>query len=414
MNYSLTGSSIHFANADEFFAAKSPAPGAIRSRAPAPDAASEDPSRDLRLSKIFIVDDEVLVTRVIQGFLSAEGYSNFCTVTDSTLALERIIYERPDLILIDIMMPEVSGLDILAARQNDPRLQHIPVIVLSASSETEVKREALKLGATEFLSKPVDAIDLVLRVRNALLVKRHQDHLQNYAVELEDQVQRRTRQIEQSREQIVHCLAKAAEFRDNETGQHVIRVGKYAAIIAQQLGYGPNYCRQIELAAQLHDVGKIGIPDSILLNPGRLNGQEFDVMKEHCLLGVEIMKPLATARKTPRVAPRLEVAESRTTAPPLLELAASIAKTHHEKWDGTGYPVGLKGDAIPMEGRITCVADVYDALCSTRPYKESYSLEKCLNIMVSERGTRFDPVILDAFFEKIDQIRAIGKQHPDA
>ena len=413
MNYSLTGSSIHFGNSDEFFAAKSPVPGAVRSANSVPKGESDNSRDDLLLSKIFIVDDEELVTRVIQGFLSAEGYSNFCTVTDSTLALDRIIDEQPDLILIDIMMPEVSGLDILAARQNDPRLQHIPVIVLSASSETEVKREALKLGATEFLSKPVDTIDLVLRVRNALLVKRHQDHLQNYAVELEEQVQRRTRQIERSREQVVHCLAKAAEFRDNETGQHVIRVGKYAAIVAQQLGFGPNYCRQIELAAQLHDVGKIGIPDSILLNPGRLNGQEFGVMKEHCLLGVEIMKPLASADAGRVVESSWGSGASQTTAPSLLELAARIAKTHHEKWDGTGYPVGLKGEAIPMEGRITCVADVYDALCSTRPYKESYPLEKCLAIMGSERGTRFDPVVLDAFLAKIDEIQAIGNQHPD-
>lgn len=364
-------------------------------------------------SRIVIVDDEPLVTSVIQKFLATEGYTNLCAINDSTVALDRMVMERPDAILLDIMMPRVSGLDILMRRRNDATLQHVPVIILSASSETEIKREALKLGATEFLAKPVDTIDLVLRVRNALLVKRHQDHLHNYAVELEQEVRRRTRQIEKSREQIVHCLAKAAEFRDNETGQHVVRVGKYAAVIARHLGFGPNYCRQIELAAQLHDVGKIGIPDSILLNPGRLSGEQFNVMKEHCSLGVEIMRPF--------VADEGEAADVRfsqgervsATHPPLLELAASIARSHHEKWDGTGYPNGLRGEAIPVEGRITCVADVFDALCSARPYKVGYPLEQCIEIMTGERGTRFDPVIFDLFLANLDEFQSIRNQHPD-
>jgi response regulator RpfG family c-di-GMP phosphodiesterase len=180
------------------------------------------------------------------------------------------------------MMPHVTGIDLMRFRQNDSRLRHIPVIVLSANSEKNIKQEALKLGATDFLAKPVDPVELVLRVQNTLLVKQYQDHLRNYAVNLEHQVRIRTEQIERSREQIVHCLAKAAEFRDNETGKHVIRVGKYAALIAKHLGFGPSYCAQIELAAQLHDVGKIGIPDSILLNPGKLTREEFEIMKRHC------------------------------------------------------------------------------------------------------------------------------------
>ena len=374
-------------------------------------------SDDVRDAKIFIVDDEELVVRVIQRFLATEGYTNLSAVTDSRVALERMVYERPDVILLDIMMPKVSGLDILMRRQNDPRLKHIPVIILSASSEMDIKREALKLGATEFLAKPVDTIDLVLRVRNALLVKRHQDHLQNYAVELEEEVRRRTRQIDKSREQVVQCLAKAAEFRDNETGQHVVRVGKFASIIARQIGFGPNYCRQIELAAQLHDVGKIGIPDSILLNPGRLNGEQFDVMKEHCSLGVEIMRPFVVSTDDVAVGAsgrRTGTEVSDSVQPPLLELAASIARSHHEKWDGTGYPSGLRGEEIPIEGRITCVADVFDALRSDRPYKSGYPLSQCLEIMESERGTRFDSKILDAFLLNIPQFEAIRGEHPDA
>ena len=189
-------------------------------------------------------------------------------------------------------------------------------------------------------------------------------------------------------------------------------VGKYAAVIAKQLGFGPNYCRQIELAAQLHDVGKIGIPDSILLNPGKLSREEFEIMKEHCRLGCEIMAPLARAEMS-GLNRNLHGQPVTGVASPMLALAANIARTHHEKWDGTGYPDGLQGEEIPIEGRITCVADVYDALCSERPYKPSFPREKCLEIMLSERGTRFDPRVLDVFFERLDMIDQIGQEHQD-
>ncbi len=380
-------------------------------RSPAPATSADTNSNGeagIKSAKIMIIDDEQLVIRVVRRFLSSEGYSNFLTVTDSRQALERIHSFQPDIVLLDIMMPHMSGIDLLKLRQQDNSIKHIPFIILSANSEKTIKREALKLGATDFLAKPVDAVDLVLRVQNSLVIKQHQDHLTEYAVELEKKVQQRTRQIDASREQIIHCLAKAAEFRDNETGAHVIRVGKYAAVIAKQLGFGPNYCRQIELAAQLHDVGKIGIPDSILLNPGKLSREEFDIMKQHCRLGCQIMEPLA----------RAEMADLRQSGKtggdaPMLVLAANIAKTHHEKWDGTGYPDGLKGEEIPIEGRITCVADVYDALCSERPYKPKFPREKCLEIMLSERATRFDPQVLDVFFERLDIIDQIGHLHGD-
>ncbi|MFK7769240.1 MAG: HD domain-containing phosphohydrolase [Mariniblastus sp.] len=369
---------------------------------------------ELRTSKIMIIDDEQLVIRVVRRFLSSDGYENFFTVTDPRDALEAIDREKPDVVLLDIMMPHITGLDLLKVRQKTPAFQPIPFIILSANSENQIKREALQLGATDFLSKPVDPSDLILRVQNALTVKRHHDHLANYAVELEKQVRERTHQIEKSREQIIHCLARAAEYRDNETGEHVIRVGKYCAVIAEQLGFGPEYCHEIELAAQLHDVGKIGIPDSVLLNPGKLNNAEFEVMKTHCGLGMQIMEPLADSegerirRHTDMGGFIMDGVDS-----PMLELAATIARTHHEKWDGTGYPFQLKGDAIPIEGRICCVADVYDALCSERPYKPKFPIKKCLEIMISERGTRFDPIVLDAFFERIDDVETIRKAYDD-
>ena len=255
---------------------------------------------------------------------------------------------------------------------------------------------------------------MTVRVQNALTVKRHHDHLINHAAELEKQVRIRTEQIEKSREQIIHCLARAAEYRDNETGEHVIRVGKYCSVIALQLGFAPSYCREIELAAQLHDVGKIGIPDSVLLNPGKLSHEEFDIMKTHCGLGTQIMEPLADSEGQ-RVRRHADMGGFIMDGvdSPMLELAAIIARTHHEKWDGTGYPNQIKGENIPIEGRICCVADVYDALCSERPYKPKFPIKKCLEIMLSERGTRFDPIVLDAFFDKIAEIEEIRKKYDD-
>jgi len=368
----------------------------------------------LRTAKIMIIDDEDLVLKVVRRFLSADGYTSFVTLTDPRRALEAISCEQPDVVLMDVSMPHVTGIDLLKVRQKTVSLQHIPFIILSANCEKQTKREALKLGATDFLSKPVDPSDLTVRVQNALTVKRHHDHLINYAAKLEKQVRIRVEQIEKSREKIIHCLARAAEFRDNETGEHVIRVGKYCYVIAEQLGFAPSYCREIELAAQLHDVGKIGIPDSVLLNPGKLSRDEFEIMKTHCGLGTQIMEPLANSSGQ-RVRSHADMGGfiMESVDSPMLELAAIIARTHHEKWDGTGYPNQIKGENIPIEGRICCVADVYDALCSERPYKPKFPIKKCLEIMLSERGTRFDPDVLDAFFDRIAEIEAIRKKYGD-
>jgi putative two-component system response regulator len=233
----------------------------------------------IKQSKIMIIDDEQLVIKVVRRFLQSEGYENFVTLTQSTGAVERMEQEQPDVVLLDVMMPEVSGLEILRERRRIPSLQLTPFIILSGSQDLEVKQEALEHGATDFLGKPVEKIELTLRVKNSLLLKQQYKDLEVHAHELEQEVQERTRQLERSREQILQCLARAAEYRDNETGRHVVRVGKYARVVGERLGLPKEFCGQIELAAQLHDLGKIGIPDSILLNPGKLSEEEFAVMK---------------------------------------------------------------------------------------------------------------------------------------
>ncbi|MCA9059760.1 MAG: HD domain-containing protein, partial [Planctomycetaceae bacterium] len=221
----------------------------------------------------------------------------------------------------------------------------------------------------------------------------------------EKQVERRTRELEATRQQLILCLARAAEHRDNDTGNHVIRVGRYAALIAQQLGYPAERLEMLEQAAQLHDVGKIGVPDSILFKPGRLDPDEYGLMKRHCALGKQIIEPISE-KEWAILKAHTRIGESmlHVRSSSLLMLAARIAQTHHERWDGRGYPLGLKGEDIPLEGRIVAVADVFDALSSKRPYKDPMPREQCFSILQEGRGSQFDPMVVDAFFECSEQI----------
>jgi putative two-component system response regulator len=364
-------------------------------------------------SKIMIIDDEKFNTLVAKKYLVNAGFHNHVTCTDGRLAFDLIKSEKPDVILLDIVMPEVSGLDILRMRQKERELKYTPVIVLTASTGDEVKRAALDLGATDFLAKPVDPNDLVPRVRNTLLIKAHHDNLQNYADTLNHQVEERTAELLRSREEIIHCLGRAAEYRDNETGQHVIRVAHYCGVIADELGFDNDYVEMIRLAAQLHDIGKIGIPDDILLSPGKLSVSQFEHMKLHCKIGHDIICPGNSAEWIQHRRSERNAGISPSIDSPLMQLAASIARTHHEKWNGSGYPNGLAGENIPIEGRITAVADVFDALSSQRPYKPAFELQKCLAIIKADTGTHFDPKCASAFFNRLDDILHIKRNFAD-
>ena len=312
---------------------------------------------------------------------------------------------RPDVVLLDIHMPEINGLEILAAIRSDETLCRTPVLILTGSSDPETKLTALQAGATDLLQKPVHGEELLARLGNVLQVKAYHDRLHRHSEDLEEAVRRRTAELEASRLDVIHCLARAAEFRDDDTGQHIIRVGRYACIIAEQLGFSQRDLDILEPAAQLHDVGKIGISDTILLKPGNLTPEEFEMMQKHCGFGRKIIQQVpdsevAILRKHTEIGARIMDAGSS----PILEMARRIAQTHHERWDGNGYPLGLAGDDIPLEGRITAVADVFDALSSRRPYKPPFPLQKCFAIMEEGRGTQFDPQVLDAFFERRDDI----------
>lgn len=379
------------------------------------DGSAARKSINTKHARIMIVDDEELNILVARKHLADAGYSNFLTVTDSSTAVARIKDEKPDLILLDIMMPEVSGLDILHLLSLEDRLQHIPVLILSASTDNDLKRVCLELGVTDFLSKPVDPCELLPRVRNVLLNKHYRDQLAQHAEQLEQQVRQRTAELAASREEVVHCLARAAEYRDDDTGQHVVRVGKYVGVIARELGFSESRIEVIELAAKLHDIGKIGIADAILHKPGKLDPEQFELIRSHCAFGKDIISPLATSDwNVLKTHARLGASLLNVASSPLLLLAARIAQTHHERWDGAGYPLGLRGEDIPIEGRMTAVADVFDALSSRRPYKPAFPREKCFAILEEGRGTHFDPDVLDAFFRKSEDIIRIQIDYMDS
>jgi putative two-component system response regulator len=373
-----------------------------------------DKSKTIASSKIMIVDDEPINVKVARKYLKLEGYEQFVTTTDSREAVAIVEKERPDVLLLDIMMPHVSGLDILAALRADKRWAHLPVVILTAATDQTTKRRALELGASDFLAKPVDPTELIPRLYNVLTVKRHHDHMEQYAHELEAEVLRRTAELARSRQEVIHCLARAAEFRDDDTGRHVLRVGKYARLIGSELGWKGERLNMLEQAAQLHDIGKIGIPDSILLKPGKLGPEEIEIMHKHAGFGKRIMETLPehesnVLRKHTELGSRL----LQETDSPILGLASTISLSHHEKWDGSGYPLGLAGEDIPIEGRITAVADVFDALSSKRPYKPPFPLHKCFELLEEGRGKHFDPVVLDAFFRCRPEIVKTQLQYAD-
>ena len=349
--------------------------------------------------RVMIVDDEEANVLTVRQHLIRAGYENFIFSTDARTVISQASTERPDLILLDIKMPHINGLELLKILSEDASLRGIPVVILTAASDPKIRTAALEMGAHDFLTKPVDPSELVPRVRNALMIKAHFDQLDEQNAQLEQTVRRRTQELYESRQQIILSLARAAEHRDNDTGNHVLRVGCYAAVIAKHLGWQPDAVEMIQQAAQLHDVGKIGIPDNILFKPGKLDSHEYEIMQQHCALGKTIIEPLSRENASIlRTHASLGESILHVRNSPLMMMAARIAQTHHEHWNGNGYPLGLAGADIPIEGRITAVADVYDALASKRPYKEPFPREKCFEIMSNLRGTQFDPNILDAFF----------------
>jgi putative two-component system response regulator len=318
---------------------------------------------------ILAVDDEVFNLQLIEEFLGKKY--TIIQATNGQEALERIQQTMPDLILLDISMPVMDGLEFLKKFKPVLDKKHIPVIILTGFPDRDNKLMALSLGCWDFISKPIDFVELELRVKNALELKSYKDSLEEKIIQRTKELKEAYNKIKKTQLEIVRKLGKAAEFRDDETGEHIIRTSKYVQILARELGLPSNECELFYYAAPMHDIGKIGIPDMILLKPGQLTKEEFEIVKLHTIIGAEILSG---------------------TDLPLLEKAKEVALTHHEKWDGTGYPEGLKGEEIPL-------------------YKKAWPLEKALDYIKENAGAHFDPDLVMVFFEALDEILTVRKQY---
>ena len=313
-----------------------------------------------------------------------------------------------DTVVSDVQLPGLTGFDLLQAISASPVLCYVPVIMMTGAGERDLKRRALNLGATDLLNKPVDPDDLIARIRSALRLKTYQDQIRGQNDSLERKVCERTNALNVARIDLIWRLGRVAEFRDEQTGNHIVRVGSYGKVLAGTLGMPRDFAEMIFLTSPLHDIGKIGIPDDILLRPRKLTPAEWDIMKRHCVIGADILRQDASMWPSLRAVSAAGLTDqSDGQRNPFLEMASSIALAHHEWWDGTGYPRRLSGEAIPLEARIVAVADVYDALSSARPYKPAFPEDTVLSIMEKKVGSHFDPAVYEAFRRSLAAFREI-------
>jgi len=329
----------------------------------------------------------------------------FAESVDDALAQAR--EQVPDVVVSDVNMPRRSGLDLLAELKEDPALKELPVIILTGNAEMDLKRRALDMGATDLLNKPFQREDLFARLRSAIRLKQYEDKLRTHNELLEQAVRDRTRQLERSRRDILWRLAKAGEFRDQETGNHVARVACASHQVAQALDLDSQLTEAILLTSPLHDIGKIGVPDSILRKPGPLTDDEIEVMRHHCANGASILLEQPAGFGVFAATFFSYDSGDEVDSDFLLHVASEICLTHHEQWDGSGYPDKLAGEEIPVAGRVVAIADVYDALRSLRPYKKAMSAEEALKIIELSRGTHFDPEICDTFVSIHSEVEAM-------
>jgi len=338
---------------------------------------------------ILIIDDEPTNLKLLDKMLGGQGYHDLVLVKDSRKALETYQESRPDLILLDINMPHLDGYQVIDQLMtlNDPLLP--PIVILTAQHGKEHLLRALNAGARDFITKPFDRNELIMRVRNLLEAQLAHHILHDQKAVLEELVRERTEEIQETRLQVVQRLGMAAEYRDEETGNHIMRMSHMSELLARKIGWNEDDCELILLASPMHDIGKIGIPDNILLKPGKFEADEWEIMKTHAVIGGKL----------------LDGDDSD-----LMNMAKEIALSHHEKWDGSGYPNGLAGEAIPQSGRIAALADVFDALTSERPYKKAWTVEAAIELIKENSGKHFDPELVEVFLEQLPSILLIHER----
>lgn len=363
---------------------------------------------------ILFVDDERPVLEALSRALrrQRDAWDIVCA-NDGRQAWEELIEAAYDAVVSDVRMPGLSGLELLERMQSHERTRDVPVVMITGMNDHQLKQQALSLGAVDLLNKPVDSGQLVARLNNVLRLKDHLDELKRSREALEAVVRRQSIELGRSRLGLVCRLARAAEARDEETGNHVLRVGCFSHAIAHTLGREDEFSQHLLLAAPLHDIGKIGIPDRILQKAGPLSPGERAVMEQHCMIGERILRDQSHTALSILAGLSVGGPLFEPSGDPVLEMAATVALTHHEKWDGSGYPLNLAGCRIPLEARIVAVADVFDALCSHRPYRHAWAEEQALQTMREQSGTHFDPEVLEAFFQALPEIRAIRGSFED-
>ncbi len=342
------------------------------------------------LWKVLIVDDDPNNLELLGNILKSHYQLSFATDGHNALVVANKV--KPDIILLDIMMPGIDGYETCRRLKGNTKTSKIPVIFITAKKEIKDEEYGFEVGGVDFLTKPVSESIVIARVRTHI-------EIHNQKKVLEKMVQKRTRQLSQTFEKLenysldtIHRLTRASEYKDEDTGAHIKRMSQYAATIARHIGFNDYEIKAILHAAPMHDIGKIGIPDRILLKPGKLDADEWEIMKQHTTFGKKI----------------LEGSDAE-----YLKLGEIITQTHHEKWDGSGYPKGMKNKEIPIEGRIIAIADVFDALTSKRPYKGPFSVEKSFTIIEEGRNKHFDPAVVDAFFAVQEELLIIKEKYKD-
>lgn len=343
-------------------------------------------------AKIFIVDDESRNLRLLDRMLRSQNYQDLTLIEDPREVLPLYKEQQPDLLLLDLNMPHLDGFEVMAQLKELEELLPAGIVVLTAQHGREYLLRALNAGAKDFLTKPFDGNELFARVRNLLDAQLAHRMVQNQKTTLEEMVKQRTEELHHTRLKVVQRLGMAAEYRDEETGNHILRMSHMCELLARSIGWSEEQCDLILNASPMHDIGKIGIPDNILLKPGKLEAHEWEIMKSHAEIGAKLLGDDESS---------------------LMTLAREIAMSHHEKWNGTGYPNGLSGEEIPLSGRIAALADVFDALTSERPYKDAWPIGKAVTFIEGQSGVHFDPDLVKVFLAKLPEIVKIKQRFAD-
>lgn len=343
--------------------------------------------------RVVVIDDQSTGRLILSEIVrSVDPSIDVISFADPLEALEHASTHAFDMVLTDYKMPTLDGIETVRRLRKMVSYEEVPIVIVTIVGDLDIRRQALEAGATDFLTRPIDRIECRTRIKNLLALRRHQILNQQRRQLLENKVNEVTKELRLREIETLLRLARAAEQRDKTTGQHVTRMAKYSALLAQAHGLPEAMVEMIEMTAPMHDIGKVGIPDDILLSPRKLTVEEFEVMKTHTSKGYELLKDSAST---------------------YVQMAAQIALNHHEKFDGSGYPAGLSGHAIPLVARIVAIADVFDALTSVRPYKKAWSIEETCAYLIKEKGRHFDPELVDLFIAQSDAIDEIGKLFAD-